>query len=103
MPLSPRTPLGAIGILGLSFALVWHLPALSVGSSLAATFAVLYVLAIAAEVAYWLVLYPAFFTPFKHLPVPPVSLAFALTHLVLLTFGLLNRRRDGAFGMDMRL
>jgi hypothetical protein len=90
MPVSPRSPLGAIGILGLSFALLRHLPALSVGRSLAATFAVLYVLALAAEVAYWLVLYPAYFTPFKHLPVPPVSLAFALTQF--LTFGPLNRQ-----------
>ena len=28
---------------------------------------------------YWMILYPAYFTPFRHLPTPPVS----TTHLVL--------------------
>lgn len=56
-----------------SVLLISYLPAYSVNGSAAATFVASYLFFISAEAIYWLVLYPAFFTPFKHLPVPPVS------------------------------
>ncbi|KAL1960130.1 hypothetical protein VTO42DRAFT_302 [Malbranchea cinnamomea] len=56
---------------GSSLFLISHLPEYSVNGSLAATCVVAYLFLRAGEAVYWIVLYPAFFTPFKHLPVPP--------------------------------
>ena len=71
--MSSRALLSIAAAACVSVLLISYLPAYSVKESIAATFVASYLFFTLAEAVYWVIVYPAFFTPFKHLPVPPVS------------------------------
>lgn len=57
----------------LSFVTVSYFPDVSVRNSYIWTFSAIASLLLTAKIIYSVILYPVFFTPYKHLPSPPVS------------------------------
>ena len=54
----------------------------------------LFLLSIALKIFYTVVVYPIFFTPFKHIPVPPVRNPFLFAFPSSLSIGLTNYREE---------
>ncbi|EGD95055.1 hypothetical protein TESG_02549 [Trichophyton tonsurans CBS 112818] len=65
------TLLGLGLFVALTFLLVCYFPGYSISGSFAWTFPALFTTYLSLRAVYHVILYPIFFTPYKHLPVPP--------------------------------